>query len=212
MSDYNFLFKNIIIGDTNVGKSCLMLQFIEHRFKVGVDPTVGVEFGSRHLSLNGTSLKLQIWDTAGQESFKSITRSYFRGAIGALVVFDVTNRQSFVNVGNWLREIQAGASKSIAIVLVGNKTDLIEERKVAPEEAEALAREHEIPYVEASAKTGANVELAFEKVARKVLEGIKYGKINPDQEVGVKIGAKLAREEVNLNKPHHETSNNSGCC
>merc|ERR1712124_161801 len=102
MTSYNYLFKFIIIGDSNVGKSSLMLQFTDNKFKSDNDPTIGVEFGSASIKYNEKQLKLQIWDTAGQESFRSITRSYFRGAIGALLAFDLTCRDSFTNLANWV--------------------------------------------------------------------------------------------------------------
>lgn len=211
MTEYAYLFKNIIIGDTNVGKSCLMLQFIEGRFKPSLDPTVGVEFASRTCLIRDQPVKLQIWDTAGQESFKSITRSYFRGAIGALVVFDITNEESFRNVNRWLQEIINGTSKSIVILLVGNKADLADQRKVSREEAERLAASHRIEYIEVSAKNGENVHQAFERVASRILEGIESGQIDPMNEFGIKLGNARSEEQ----RPRTNTSrgtNNSGCC
>ena len=192
MSDYNYLFKNIIVGDTSVGKSCLMMQFIENRFSEGVDPTLGVEFGSRTLKIENSSIKIQIWDTAGQESFKSITRSYFRGAIGALVVFDLTARQSFENVSNWLNDIRSGASSNIEILLIGNKKDRSRERQISAEQAKKLADLHRIEYVEVSAKTGENVAEVFEKLAKRVLAGIRSGKIKTETEFGIKVGSRLS--------------------
>ena len=124
MTDYDYLFKFIIIGDSNVGKSCLMLQFIERKFKSFIDPTIGVEFGSKKMDISGKVVKLQIWDTAGQENFRSITRSYFRGAIGALLVFDITNRQSFIDIEKWLKEVKSNTTSNIEMILVGNKCDL----------------------------------------------------------------------------------------
>ena len=188
MSDYHFLLKNIVIGDTCVGKSCLMLQLIEKTFKNLSDPTVGVEFGAKHFTLDGLNVKMQIWDTAGQESFKSITRSYYRGAIGAVLVFDVTNRESFVNVAKWLEDLSSGASKNIQIILVGNKSDLADSRAISPEEANELASAHNLPYFETSAKTGENVELVFETLARKVVEKIKRKEIDVASEFGVILG------------------------
>merc|ERR1712183_340065 len=98
MSNYSYLFKFIIVGDSNVGKSCLMMRFCDNKYKQDNDPTIGVEFGSRTLTVNEKLLRLQIWDTAGQESFRSITRSYFRGAIGCVLVYDISNRDSYINL------------------------------------------------------------------------------------------------------------------
>ena len=102
MSSYSYLFKYIVIGDTSVGKSCLLLQFLEKKFKFDHDTTIGVEFGSKIINVKDKQIKLQIWDTAGQETFKSITRSYYRGSIGVVLVYDITNRDSFNNVSKWL--------------------------------------------------------------------------------------------------------------
>lgn len=127
MAAFHYLFKFIVIGDSAVGKSCLLLQFTDHRFKADHDLTIGVEFGARTISLNDKSIKLQIWDTAGQESFRSITRSYYRGAVAALLVFDVTKRESYEALDSWMRETRNNANGTITIVLVGNKVDLEEE-------------------------------------------------------------------------------------
>lgn len=124
MSGYSFLFKYIIIGDTSVGKSCILLQFLEKKFKFDHDTTIGVEFGSKIITVNDKQLKLQIWDTAGQETFKSITRSYYRGSIGVILVYDITNRESFNNISRWLDETKSYANDKVVVMLVGNKTDL----------------------------------------------------------------------------------------
>lgn len=122
---YAYILKFIIVGDSSVGKSCLLLQFTDNRFKQAHDLTIGVEFGARTLSIDkNTSIKLQIWDTAGQESFRSITRSYYRGAICSLLVYDITRRTSFQNVVRWLEEMREHAYSKMLIILVGNKKDL----------------------------------------------------------------------------------------
>lgn len=124
MSSYSYLFKYIVIGDTSVGKSCLLLQFLEKKFKFDHDTTIGVEFGSKIINVRDKQIKLQIWDTAGQETFKSITRSYYRGSIGVVLVYDITNRDSFNNVSKWLDETKSYANDKITVMLVANKTDL----------------------------------------------------------------------------------------
>ena len=206
MADYSYLFKYIIVGDTNVGKSSLMLQFIDARFSGSLDPTVGVEFGSRVTKIDDSSIKLQIWDTAGQESFKSITKSYFRGAIGALLVFDTTSRESFGSVGRWLEDIRAGTSKNISIVLVGNKVDLVEKRKVTREEGEKFAVDNGLIYYEASAKTGEGVREAFEGLCGEVVRSIQSGRINPANEFGIKMGT------VGRLQTPKKGEGGSGCC
>ena len=149
------------MGDSSVGKSCLLLQFTDKRFKATHDLTIGVEFGSRTVSAKDQFIKLQIWDTAGQESFRSITRSYYRGSIGALLVYDITRRDSFDNLVRWLEEMRENAYSKMQIILVGNKVDLEAEREVSFEEGQAFARKHQLMFFETSAKTALNVEAAF---------------------------------------------------
>jgi Ras-related protein Rab-2A len=140
MASYSYLFKFIIIGDTNVGKSCLLLQFTDQRFRQDHDLTIGVEFGAKIVDVDGKSVRLQIWDTAGQESFRSITRSYYRGAAGVILVFDVTRRDTFTNLSRWIDEAHTHTGTDATIVLVGNKTDLDKRRTVTTEEGANFAK------------------------------------------------------------------------
>ncbi|KVH92819.1 Small GTPase superfamily [Cynara cardunculus var. scolymus] len=128
---YDYLFKYIIIGDTGVGKSCLLLQFTDKRFQPVHDLTIGVEFGARMVAIDSRPVKLQIWDTAGQESFRSITRSYYRGAAGALLVYDITRRETFNHLAGWLEDARQHANPNMTIMLVGNKSDLSHRRATA---------------------------------------------------------------------------------
>ena len=200
MAEYDFLFKTIIIGETNVGKSCLLLRFLENRFKPALDPTVGVEFASKSLVVGGRHIKLQLWDTAGQESFKSITRSYFRGAIAALVVFDCANATSFEKAQQWIEEVQTASSKNVFIVLAANKSDLLEKRVVSREVIAGFAEEKGIQFFETSAKTGEGVGEVFEALAGGVLAGIQAGRIDAKKELGVKVGRVEQVEERARNK------------
>ncbi|CAK87655.1 unnamed protein product (macronuclear) [Paramecium tetraurelia] len=189
MNNYHYLLKFIIIGDTCVGKSCLLLQFTDSRFRNEHDATIGVEFGSRNTKINDKTIKLQVWDTAGQEAFKSITRSYYRGSIGGILVFDVTSRQSFEGVAKWYQEIQGYACDKIEMALVANKIDLDAKREVQTEEAQAFAKKHGFAYFETSAKTGENVDTVFESMAQTILKRIDSGEIDPSQEIyGIKVG------------------------
>ncbi|KAL6520423.1 Ras-related protein RABB1c [Orobanche hederae] len=155
---YAYLFKYIIIGDTGVGKSCLLLQFTDKRFQPVHDLTIGVEFGARMITIDNKPIKLQIWDTAGQESFRSITRSYYRGAAGALLVYDITRRESFNHLASWLEDARQHADPNMSIMLIGNKCDLAHRRAVSTEEGEQFAKENKLIFMEASAKTAQNVE------------------------------------------------------
>ena len=186
---YSYLFKYIIIGDTGVGKSCLLLQFTDKRFRHDHDLTIGVEFGSRMLSMDQKDIKLQIWDTAGQESFRSITRSYYRGAAGALLVYDITRRDTFSHLSNWLQDARENGNPDMVITLVGNKTDMDSRRTVSFEEGQKFARENNLIFLEASAKSNVNVEEAFETTARSIFNKIKEGSLDISSETcGVRMG------------------------
>jgi len=153
-----------------VGKSCLLLQFTDRRFQLGHEMTIGVEFGARVVKIDNVPVKLQIWDTAGQESFRSITQSYYRGTSGVLLVYDVTRRETFDHVPNWLREIKEYTeSEKVEVMVIGNKTDLGHLRKVGYEEGKEFAEQNGLTFVETSAKTAENVDRVFLETAKKIL-------------------------------------------
>jgi len=174
---YKYLFKYIIVGDTAVGKSCLLLQFTDKRFTPVHDLTIGVEFGSRTVTINTSPVKLQIWDTAGQEKFRSITRSYYRGAAGALLVYDITRRETFEHLTSWLEDCRKYSSSDITIMLIGNKSDLESSRQVSAQEATAFAQTHGLVFLETSAKTAHNVEQAFINSAKTIYEKVEKGSV-----------------------------------
>ncbi|CAH9126975.1 unnamed protein product [Cuscuta epithymum] len=186
---YAYLFKYIIIGDTGVGKSCLFLQFTDKRFQPVHDLTIGVEFGARMVSIDNKQVKLQIWDTAGQESFRSITRSYYRGAAGALLVYDITRRETFNHLASWLEDAKQHANANMTIMLIGNKCDLSHRRAVSTEEGEQFAKDNGLIFMEASAKTAQNVEEAFINTATLIYNKIKDGVLDVSNEAyGIKVG------------------------
>ena len=164
--EYDYLFKLIIIGDSGIGKSCLLNRFADDIFTDSYISTIGVDFKIRTIEVNGRVCKLQIWDTAGQERFRTITSSYYRGAHGIVLVFDITNPESFANCEMWLVEVQRYASEQVKIILVGTKSDLSEKRKVAFADAQEFAAKHGMEYVETSAKITSNVESAFLGLAK----------------------------------------------
>jgi Ras-related protein Rab-1A len=171
--EYDYLFKILLIGDSAVGKSSLLLKFAEDIFETTYISTIGVDFKIRQISVDGKQCKLQLWDTAGQERFRTITSSYYRGAHGIIVVYDVTDRESFENVQQWLKEIRRYANERVSIVLVGNKCDLESKRCVTYKEgkdyADLLGNTH---FFETSAKTGTGVEQSFVDLASTVKDRV----------------------------------------
>ncbi|KAH9842470.1 GTP-binding protein ypt1 [Rhodofomes roseus] len=169
---YDYLFKLLLIGDSGVGKSCLLLRFAEDNFTDSYLSTIGVDFKIRTIELEGKTVKLQIWDTAGQERFRTIAAAYYRGAHGIVVVYDVTDPESFENVKSWLTEIERYASETVKRLLIGNKSDLVEKKAVEYNTAQEFANQIQIPFLETSAKTAANVEEAFIVMSRQIKDSV----------------------------------------
>ncbi|KAM7535898.1 hypothetical protein Aperf_G00000094481 [Anoplocephala perfoliata] len=168
--DYDYLFKLLLIGDSGVGKSCLLLRFSDDTFTDTYISTIGVDFKIRTLELDGKIVKLQIWDTAGQERFRTITSSYYRGAQGIIIVYDITDELTFNNLKAWLSEIDTYANATVNRLLVGNKSDLASKRAVPTEDGQKFADSLSIPFLETSAKTASNVHEAFVKMATQIKE------------------------------------------
>eukprot|EP00002_Diphylleia_rotans_P016839 TRINITY_DN326_c0_g1_i1.p1 TRINITY_DN326_c0_g1~~TRINITY_DN326_c0_g1_i1.p1 ORF type:complete len:206 (+),score=50.65 TRINITY_DN326_c0_g1_i1:81-698(+) len=164
---YDYLIKLLLIGDSGVGKSCLLLRFSDDTFSPSFITTIGIDFKIRTVDLDGKRIKLQIWDTAGQERFRTITTAYYRGAMGILLVYDVTDERSFNNIRNWIRNIEQHATESVNKMLIGNKCDL-ENRAVDKARGQALADEYKIQFLETSAKGNINVEEAFLTIAKEI--------------------------------------------
>lgn len=172
-TEYDYLFKLLLIGDSGVGKSCLLLRFADHTYTESYISTIGVDFKIRTITTRDEkTIKLQIWDTAGQERFRTITSSYYRGAHGIIVVYDVTDQESFNNVKQWLNEIERYACEKVNKLLVGNKCDLVSKKAVSYEVAKAFADKLDIPFLETSAKAATNVEKAFLTMADEIKNNI----------------------------------------
>lgn len=167
----------------------MLLQFTDKRFQPVHDLTIGVEFGARMIKIDDKPIKLQIWDTAGQESFRSITRSYYRGAAGALLVYDITRRETFNHLSRWLEEARQNGNPDMVIMLIGNKSDMEARRQVSFAEGEKFASDHGLIFLETSAKTAAFVEEAFCRTAGKIFENIQKGVYDiRNDSSGIKLG------------------------
>jgi len=201
-TEYDYLFKLLLIGDSGVGKSCLLLRFADHTYTESYISTIGVDFKIRTITTRDEkTIKLQIWDTAGQERFRTITSSYYRGAHGIIVVYDVTDQESFNNVKQWLNEIERYASEKVNKLLVGNKCDLVSKKAVSYEVAKAFADKLDIPFLETSAKAATNVEKAFLTMADEIKSKIPTNTVQngPGGKKTVTVG-------------DTESVSSSGCC
>jgi len=167
--DYDFLFKLVLIGDSGVGKSCLLLRFADDSFTESYISTIGVDFRFKTLAVGNKFVKLQIWDTAGQERFRTITSAYYRGADGIIMVYDVTNKESFDHVQDWLQEVNRYSNEGTCKLLIGNKSDR-EDKVITTQQGQEFAVQLGMPFLETSAKTASNVEEAFMAMAAELIK------------------------------------------
>ncbi|XP_059457662.1 ras-related protein RABC2a-like [Corylus avellana] len=202
-NSYDYSFKILLIGDSGVGKSSLLLSFISD-FVHDLSPTIGVDFKIKLLTIGGKRLKLTIWDTAGQERFGTLTSSYYRGAHGIILVYDVTRRETFTNLSDiWAKEVQLYSTNHECIkILLGNKVDRENERAVTREEGLALAQEHKYLFLECSAKTKENVHHCFKDLTLKILEVPSL----------LENGSAVVKKQILKQKQVQQTPRNGGCC
>ena len=208
LDNYEQLYKIIIIGDSGVGKSNILGRYLTNTFKQDTKSTVGVEFGSKKVTVNGVNIKLQIWDTAGQERYRAITSAYYKGSKGCFIVYDITSTQTFEDVEKWYEEINKSGDKGISIVLVGNKCDLEDERKVSVEMGEEKARNLNCPFFETSALNNTQIEKIFQVISEDIYSKNKNEKKDDEDDDDYDI----VQEEKNINintdtKPPQKT-----CC
>lgn len=171
-NNYSYLLKYIIVGDSSVGKSNLLSKFAHNKFADSYEATIGVEFDVKNLEINEKIFRIQIWDTAGQENFKSITKAYYKNCVCAMVVYDITKRQTFDNIQTWLDDVRNESPKNALIILIGNKIDLYQERQISYDEGNDFAKKNEILFAETSAKTGEGVDDIFRKSAKEIEQRI----------------------------------------
>ena len=213
--NFDYLFKYIIIGDAAVGKSNLLLRYTHGQFKPEYQLTIGVEFGAKNISILNKTYRIQIWDTAGQENFRSITRAYYKNSACALVVYDISNRESFDNISSWIEDCKSQSPQTIFMVLVGNKNDLEDKRAVTFEEGQELAEKNKMMFFETSAKTGKNVDEIFFRSAENIAKKIDENYYDLESEsCGIKAGIKK-RQEIsidNANNMNNGNKKNNDCC
>nr|CAD7461135.1 unnamed protein product [Timema tahoe] len=180
--EYDYLFKVVLIGDSGVGKSNLLSRFTRNEFNLESKSTIGVEFATRSIQVDGKTIKAQIWDTAGQERYRAITSAYYRGAVGALLVYDIAKHLTYENVERWLRELRDHADQNIVIMLVGNKSDLRHLRAVPTDEAKAFAERNGLSFIETSALDSTNVETAFQNILTEIYRIVSQKQIRDPPE------------------------------
>ncbi|KAK6154753.1 hypothetical protein DH2020_009001 [Rehmannia glutinosa] len=207
--DYDYLFKVVLIGDSGVGKSNLLSRFTKNEFSQQSKSTIGVEFATRSIQVDDKVVKAQIWDTAGQERYRAITSAYYRGAVGALLVYDVTRNVTFENVERWLKELRGHTDNNIVIMLVGNKADLRHLRAVPLEKAKAFAVRENIFFMETSALEAMNVEKAFTEVLTQIYHVVSRKALD----IGDDPSALPKGQTINIgNKDDVSAVKSTGCC
>ncbi|XP_071698743.1 ras-related protein Rab2BV-like [Rutidosis leptorrhynchoides] len=203
--DYDYLLKIVLIGDSGVGKSNILSRFTRNEFYLESKATIGVEFATRTLQVEEKTIKAQIWDTAGQERYRAITSAYYRGAVGALLVYDITKRPTFDNVQRWLHELRANADSNIVVLMAGNKSDLNHLRAVPEQEGQSLAEKEGLSFLETSALEALNIEKAFETILTEIYHIISK-KALAAQNVAV------PGKGTTLNVGDDSSGNTKSCC
>jgi len=210
--NYDHLFKLLLIGDSAVGKTCILFRFSDDAFNTSFISTIGIDFKIKTVDIDGKRVKLQIWDTAGQERFHTITTSYYRGANGIMMVYDITNNKSFENITKWLRNITDFASEDVIRILLGNKCDMEEKRMISTNRGQEIAQANGIKFYETSAKTNENIHEAFMTLATDILR-IQPKKEDEDFRSG--HGGTEANRGVNLFNnfsDRFDPNNRGNCC
>ena len=204
---YNMIFKLVLIGDSFTGKTNILSKYLHNTFNPDTKATVGVEFGSKNFIIDGNDVKAQIWDTAGQERYRSITNAYYKGALGAFLVYDITRRATFESIDKWIPDLKANGDKNINILLIGNKSDLEPQREVTQDEAKQKAEQYGVAFMETSALNGSNINEAFDIMIYKV-----YEKFHKTFESAAQV--ELDGKGVILDNPDLNASKEEGkkCC
>ncbi|KAL0310606.1 UNVERIFIED_CONTAM: Ras-related protein RABA1d [Sesamum angustifolium] len=208
--DYDYLFKLVLIGDSGVGKSNLLSRFTRNEFSLESKSTIGVEFATRSLPVDGKVIKAQIWDTAGQERYRAITSAYYRGAVGALLVYDVTRHSTFENVERWLRELRDHTDPNIVVMLIGNKSDLRHLVAVSTEDGKSFAERESLYFMETSALESINVDNAFSEVLTQIYRSVSKKSMETGEDGGAS-NVPTKGEKIDVSKDV-SAMNRVGCC
>ncbi|KAI3466760.1 hypothetical protein Pfo_023423 [Paulownia fortunei] len=208
--DYDYLFKVVLIGDSGVGKSNLLSRFTRNEFSLESKSTIGVEFATRSLPVDGKVIKAQIWDTAGQERYRAITSAYYRGAVGALLVYDVTRHSTFENVGRWLQELRNHTDSNIVVMLIGNKSDLRHLVAVSTEDGTSFAEKESLYFMETSALEATNVDSAFSEVLTQIYRIVSKKTIETGEDGGAS-NVPTKGEKIDVSKDV-SAMKRGGCC
>jgi len=207
--EYDYLFKVVLIGDSGVGKSNLLSRFTRNEFNLESKSTIGVEFATRSIQVDGKTIKAQIWDTAGQERYRAITSAYYRGAVGALLVYDIAKHLTYENVERWLRELRDHADQNIVIMLVGNKSDLRHLRAVPTDESKSFAEKNNLSFIETSALDSTNVETAFHNILTEIYRIVSQKQIS---EGGGEQERPGGSQTINLQPTQTDKPDKKPCC
>ncbi|XP_057851885.1 ras-related protein Rab11A isoform X2 [Cryptomeria japonica] len=209
----DYVFKVVVIGDSAVGKSQILSRFARNEFSLDSKSTIGVEFQTRTLVIEDKTIKAQIWDTAGQERYRAVTSAYYRGAVGAMLVYDITKRQTFDHVVRWLEELRGHADNNIVIMLIGNKCDLADKREVPTEDAQEFAQTEGLFFFETSALEATNVEAAFMTVLTEIYKTISRKVLTANEEQGNGNATSLTGTKIVLPSPVQEVNaKKNNCC
>ena len=197
----DYTFKYIIVGNAAVGKSNISYRFSKGKFFEKYQPTIGLDFAYKILKIKEKMCKIQIWDTAGQECFKSISRGYYKSSVCALIVYDITDRESFNDVGTWVEECRNNSPKTVTMILVGNKSDLDDKRAISTEEGEEFAKRFDMKFYETSAFNGSNIEKLFLESSENIIEKIEQDYYDlDDEESGIKLGTGIKKNALKKNE------------
>lgn len=205
----DYLLKIVLIGDSGVGKTNLLSRFARDQFNPDSKSTIGVEFATKTLELEGKTIKAQIWDTAGQERYRAITSAYYRGAIGALLLYDITASLTFNSLERWLKELRENADSNIVVMLVGNKCDLTEQRAVSTQNATEFSQAQNLLFIETSAREATNVQEAFLTLIREIVHKLSKQNIASEEKAPVQ---ETPRQGVSITQTKSPEEKKKGCC